>query len=278
MRRERGGFNVVSLSTSNLSHLRPYSPQSSLVRTNRLSTSRLDAIPPLCVSRSRIPPLPPLFPPLSSVQPQLSRSPSLHSTTMSSPLLRTALGTTPRRLSRFSSSSSSSPPPSSASSYLAEQARLEEEGFESEAEKRRKAKLLPELREPAWDGEETRERMLQRILQDQYKPLRVKVKSFVFLFLRITACSLTKKRYLDWCVGPSKDYPETSSTPFATLRIHFLFLLSSTYLHVRYSETTMGIRHIFQTTRTLPTRPWVPSILFTPHQPSNSRLSWSVNQ
>ena len=74
------------------------------------------------------------------------------------------------------SSSTSDEPPSpapSASSYLAQQALLEEEDL---AETVRKNKRLPpELREPVWEGEETREAMLKRILEDQYKPLRVKV-------------------------------------------------------------------------------------------------------
>lgn len=64
----------------------------------------------------------------------------------------------------------------SASSYLAQQALLEEEDEELSELIRKKKKRVPvELREPVWEGEETREAMLKRILEDQYKPLRVKV-------------------------------------------------------------------------------------------------------
>ncbi|SCZ92029.1 BZ3500_MvSof-1268-A1-R1_Chr5-3g08291 [Microbotryum saponariae] len=66
----------------------------------------------------------------------------------------------------------------SSSSFLAAQAELEEEreveeiGERLKAQKKLEAKIQGQLE--AWDGEETRERMIRRILQDQYKPLRVK--------------------------------------------------------------------------------------------------------
>ncbi|SGZ06565.1 BQ5605_C031g10953 [Microbotryum silenes-dioicae] len=66
----------------------------------------------------------------------------------------------------------------STSSFLAAQAELEEEREVEEIDERLKAQKKLEAKVQgqfeAWDGDETRERMIRRILQDQYKPLRVK--------------------------------------------------------------------------------------------------------
>lgn len=94
------------------------------------------------------------------------------------------------RLSSSSASSSSSNSTASASSFLARQALQEEQELLDLKEKNKRQ--LPELREPVWDGEETRERMLKRILEDQYKPLRVKVSPLYYplsLCVRVRADS-----------------------------------------------------------------------------------------
>lgn len=86
----------------------------------------------------------------------------------------------PKKVSQNSSSAavtasspSSLPTPSSssASSFLRAQAALEEVDTDP-----RPKKTIPEFREEAWDGDEPQERALRRILEDSYKPLRVKVR------------------------------------------------------------------------------------------------------
>lgn len=77
----------------------------------------------------------------------------------------------------------------SAASFLLRQAELEaaDEQAAIEAQRASQERILQRARasgqtqgqgknmEPAWDGEETQERMIRRILEDQYKPLRIKV-------------------------------------------------------------------------------------------------------
>ena len=156
---------------------------------------------------------------------------------------------------RYSSSRSTPTPTSStpdepssapsASSYLAQQALLEEEEL---AETVRKNKRLPpELREPVWEGEETREAMLQRILEDQYKPLRVKV-SFHLPITRVMATEKKgRTKFENWNarVGLSKTYSKTLTSPLGTVRLSFLliFHLYTTTILIR-TQTTMGVRHI----------------------------------
>lgn len=67
-------------------------------------------------------------------------------------------------------SSTSTLPATSASSFLLAQARIEE----AEESNKRKSPRLPQLDEVPWEGEETQERLIRRILEDSYKPLRVK--------------------------------------------------------------------------------------------------------
>jgi len=158
---------------------------------------------------------------------------------------------------RYSSSRSTPTPTSStpdepssapsASSYLAQQALLEEEEL---AETVRKNKRLPpELREPVWEGEETREAMLKRILEDQYKPLRVKV-SFHLPINESHGRERKKGEKLIFeteCarVGLSKTYSKTLTSPLGTVRLSFLliFHLYTTTILIR-TQTTMGVRHI----------------------------------
>ncbi|BGP37137.1 hypothetical protein JCM10450v2_001043 [Rhodotorula kratochvilovae] len=90
---------------------------------------------------------------------------------------RRAFSTSPAlATSRTSTSPPASDPPVeptrpvSAAAYLAAQA-AEEEAAAALAEKEKK-RIVPDP--DAWTGEESRERMLKRILEDQYKPLRVK--------------------------------------------------------------------------------------------------------
>lgn len=72
----------------------------------------------------------------------------------------------------------------SAAAYIAAQAAAEE-AQEAEAVKSGQAKRPKVVPDPdAWRGEESRERMLKRILEDQYKPLRVKASSFLFFVKR----------------------------------------------------------------------------------------------
>lgn len=65
----------------------------------------------------------------------------------------------------------------SASAYLLRQALLEEQEEQglSSSSSRRQRPPIPELREPAWDGDEPQDRAIRRILEDTYKPLRIKV-------------------------------------------------------------------------------------------------------
>jgi hypothetical protein len=71
-----------------------------------------------------------------------------------------------------------STPPLSASAYLAAQAELEEQNAEP-----KKPFVVPDKN--AWDyntGEEPQVKMIKRILEDSYKPLRIKVRSTSFFF------------------------------------------------------------------------------------------------
>lgn len=71
---------------------------------------------------------------------------------------------------------------SSAAAYIAAQAAAEE-AQEAEVVRSGQAKRPRVVPDPdAWRGEESRERMLRRILEDQYKPLRVKVSFLASLF------------------------------------------------------------------------------------------------
>jgi hypothetical protein len=73
---------------------------------------------------------------------------------------------------------------SSAAAYIAAQAAAEE-AHEAEVVRSGQAKRPRVVPDPdAWRGEESRERMLKRILEDQYKPLRVKVSFLTPLFPR----------------------------------------------------------------------------------------------
>lgn len=75
----------------------------------------------------------------------------------------------------------------SAAAYLAAQA-AEEEAAAALADKK-KERVVPDP--DAWTGEESRERMLKRILEDQYKPLRVKVRCCLVV-LSLAAHPLTR--------------------------------------------------------------------------------------
>lgn len=100
-------------------------------------------------------------------------------------------------------------PTTSSAAFIAAQA-AEEEAAEVEAILTgdvKKPKVVPDP--DAWDGEETRERVLKRILQDQYKPLRVKVCS---PFLAPSKCHLYAS--VSTCLAVSSEVFElTGSTP-----------------------------------------------------------------
>ncbi|BGO97256.1 hypothetical protein NBRC10513v2_001176 [Rhodotorula toruloides] len=82
-------------------------------------------------------------------------------------------GPATRAFSATATSRSTSRPSSSAAAFIAAQAEAEEQRENEEDGRARKRE--PVVPDPeAWTGEETRERMLKRILEDQYKPLRVK--------------------------------------------------------------------------------------------------------
>lgn len=76
-----------------------------------------------------------------------------------------------------SAESSSTSPSNSTSSaaYLLEQALREEAEEDRILQARLRARKPKELQEEAWDGDEPQHRAIRRILEDQYKPLRVKV-------------------------------------------------------------------------------------------------------
>lgn len=83
------------------------------------------------------------------------------------------------------SSTDTSKLPKSAADYLLSQAALEEEADFLAAQQR---KPVPaELREEAWDGDEPQYRAIRRILEDQYQPLRIKVRRVAFLILKAAA-------------------------------------------------------------------------------------------
>lgn len=77
----------------------------------------------------------------------------------------------------------------SAAAFILRQAELEE--AEEASHRRKGAPNIPALREPAWDGDEPQARMIERILSDTYKPLRVKVSCLrwmILLFLFMGGC------------------------------------------------------------------------------------------
>lgn len=81
-----------------------------------------------------------------------------------------------RAFSATATSRSSPRPSTSAAAFIAAQAEAEEQREnEGDGRARKREPVVPDPE--AWTGEETRERMLKRILEDQYKPLRVKVRS-----------------------------------------------------------------------------------------------------
>ncbi|BGO89064.1 hypothetical protein NBRC10512v2_001012 [Rhodotorula toruloides] len=78
-----------------------------------------------------------------------------------------------RAFSATATSRSSPRPSTSAAAFIAAQAEAEEQREnEGDGRARKREPVVPDPE--AWTGEETRERMLKRILEDQYKPLRVK--------------------------------------------------------------------------------------------------------
>ncbi|ORY55527.1 hypothetical protein BCR35DRAFT_355727 [Leucosporidium creatinivorum] len=78
------------------------------------------------------------------------------------------------QLGGSTSGSSSSSSSSSSAAYLLEQALKLEEEEERVLEAQKRGKKPKELQEDAWDGDEPQHRAIRRILEDQYKPLRVK--------------------------------------------------------------------------------------------------------
>lgn len=106
--------------------------------------------------------------------------------------------------SSFPSTSTREAPPASASAYLLAQAALED------AQDPKKALWTQIPEEEPWEGDEPQARAIRRILEDQYKPLRVKVRSSSSLFCFRTAKSSFK--------GLRQKYPCPRSSPFLPLR------------------------------------------------------------
>lgn len=114
---------------------------------------------------------------------------------------------TSRAASRASTSAAAPPPDSrndssadkgrqtSAAAFIAAQA-AEEEAAAALAGKP-KERIVPDP--DAWTGDEPRERMLKRILEDQYKPLRIKVRT-----LSLDSAGLARSRST---TSPRADFP-----------------------------------------------------------------------
>lgn len=66
--------------------------------------------------------------------------------------------------------------------------------------------------QPAWDGEETQERMIRRILEDQYKPLRIKVSTHSRTAIDIIVTPLSHCAPAWLSTGLSKEATRDSST------------------------------------------------------------------
>lgn len=78
----------------------------------------------------------------------------------------------------------------STATFLLEQALREEAEEERILQAKKRARQPKELQEPAWDGDEPQARAIRRILEDQYKPLRVKVSFGVRLPAEIVLLTL----------------------------------------------------------------------------------------
>lgn len=110
---------------------------------------------------------------------------------------------------------------SSAAAYIAAQAAAEE-AHEAEVVRSGQAKRPRVVPDPdAWRGEESRERMLKRILEDQYKPLRVKV-SFRLLssLFRHQACEIGADPLHLYGARTSRAIKSQSRNPRRSLRRH----------------------------------------------------------
>lgn len=114
------------------------------------------------------------------------------------------------------SSSSSSRSSSSSAAYLLEQALKMEEEEERVLEAQKRARKPKELQEDAWDGDELQHRAIRRILEDQYKPLRVKVSSFACLSSPEPPADPQLR--LSPSQGPCQEDPATCTSPQLPLR------------------------------------------------------------
>lgn len=118
----------------------------------------------------------------------------------------------------FSTSSSSS-----TAAYLLEQALKLEEEEERILEAQKRRRKPKELQEDAWDGDEPQHRAIRRILEDQYKPLRVKV-SCCLAFPRPSIlptptpfCSVPGSRQADSTASSPSQFPVRRPSPSLTV-------------------------------------------------------------